>query len=78
MGNDELGTRLTELEGKVDELEKGLWGVITNLQKNLEMLQTIHETFQNLNSYLIVNVGPPLFVDYEATSKGDVRDQAGK
>ena len=63
MEDDELSIRLAKLEEKIEEIEKGLWGAITNLQTNQEIMQLINETFQNLNSYLIVNVGPPLFVE---------------
>ncbi len=65
MGPDDadIDKRIARLEAKVEELEKALWGMIENSQKNLEMMASIHETFQNLNSYLMVNVGPPLFLE---------------
>ncbi len=59
----DIDKRIARLEAKVEELEKALWGMIENSQKNLEMMASIHETFQNLNSYLMVNVGPPLFLE---------------
>tara|TARA_B100000287_G_C20224225_1_gene619389 strand:+ start:207 stop:434 length:228 start_codon:yes stop_codon:yes gene_type:complete len=55
--------RIALLEAKVEELEKAIWDLIQNSQKNLEMMASIHGTFQNLNSYLVVNVGPPLFLE---------------
>ena len=59
----DIDKRIARLEAKAEELEKALWGMIENSQKNLEMMASIHETFQNLNSYLMVNVGPPLFLE---------------
>ena len=59
----EMRKRVEELEAKVGEMEKAIWDLIGNLQKNLEILGSVNETFQNLNSYLIVNVGPPLFIE---------------
>mgnify|MGYP003750728605 CR=1 FL=1 len=59
----EMRKRVEELEVKVGEMEKAIWDLIGNLQKNLEILGSVNETFQNLNSYLIVNVGPPLFIE---------------
>jgi hypothetical protein len=59
----EMRKRVEDLEAKVCEMEKAIWDLIGNLQKNLEILGSVNETFQNLNSYLIVNVGPPLFIE---------------
>ena len=63
MGSEIIEQRITTIEKKLEELEKGLFGIIENMQRNAEIMGTIHETFQNLNAYLVVNVGPPLFVD---------------
>ena len=63
MGSEIIEQRITTIEKKLEELEKGLFGIIQNMQRNAEIMGTIHETFQNLNAYLVVNVGPPLFVD---------------
>ncbi len=59
----DIDKRLAQLEAKAEELEKALCVMTENFQKNLEMMASIHETFQNLNSYLMVNVGPPLFLE---------------
>ena len=66
LANQEMGEiseRLEEMEEKMEEIEIAVRGLIQNLHKNLEMMQSIHETFQNLNAYLKVNVGPPLFLE---------------
>ena len=63
MDFEELERRVTQLDAKVVEIEEALMKIVENMQKNLEIIATIHETFQNLNAYLMVNVGPPLFVD---------------
>ena len=59
----EVLDRVSALESKVEELEKAIWAVIKNMEKNVEILGNVHETFQNLDAYLKVNVGPPLFID---------------
>ena len=63
MENAELERRVTQLEAKVAEIEGAMWKLVEILNKNQEVLDLVHDTFQNLNAYLMVNVGPPLFVD---------------
>ena len=60
---EELKERLSDLEEKVREIEEGLRGVIENLQRDHEINVMVHETFQNLNAYLLVNLGVPLFIE---------------
>tara|TARA_Y100001970_G_scaffold166768_1_gene204083 strand:- start:95715 stop:95906 length:192 start_codon:yes stop_codon:yes gene_type:complete len=59
----ELERRLTELEAKVVEIEGAMWKCLEIINKNQEIMDSVHDTFQNLNAYLMVNVGPPLFVE---------------
>jgi uncharacterized coiled-coil protein SlyX len=63
MESAELERRVTQLEAKVAEIEGAMWKLVEILNKNQEVLDSVHDTFQNLNAYLMVNVGPPLFVD---------------
>jgi len=63
MNSEELSERIVRIEEKNKEIEAGLWGIIENMQKNAQILESIQETFQNIDAYLRVNVGPPLFID---------------
>ena len=63
MDTNELEERIAKLEEKAVELEAAVRAILENMQKNVEITGAIHETFQNLNAYLMVNVGPPLFLD---------------
>jgi len=63
MNLEELSERIVRIEEKNKEIEAGLWGIIENMQKNAQIIEAIQETFQNIDAYLRVNVGPPLFID---------------
>ena len=63
MNLEELSERIVRIEEKNKEIEAGLWGIIENMHKNAQIIESIQENFQNIDAYLRVNVGPPLFID---------------
>ena len=60
---EDFESRIIKLEEKNVELESVLQELIKLMGKNNETILAIHGTFQNLDSYLRVNVGPPLFIE---------------
>ncbi len=63
MENEEIEKRIESLEEKVLKLAEAMDGVFEHLKSTVKMFEGIQEIHQNINSYLIVNVGPPLFID---------------
>jgi hypothetical protein len=63
MNIENLESRIIKVEKKNAELESVLLELIKTMGKNNESMLSIRETFQNIDSYLKVNVGPPLFIE---------------
>jgi len=63
MNIENLESRIIKVEKKNAELESVLLELIKTMGKNNESMLSIRETFQNIDSYLRVNVGPPLFIE---------------
>ena len=63
MENVDFEKRIELLENRVEKLGEAMDGVFGHLNGLVKMIEKINEIHQNINSYLIVNVGPPLFID---------------